>query len=91
MITETIIPQVIYALCALTSLTCAVMLVRGYLKSRTRILFWASICFVCLALNNALLYLDLIVFPDLPIVVFRVFPGVIGLAVFIYGLIWDTV
>ena len=30
----------VYALCALTSLACAVLLLRGYLSSRARLLLW---------------------------------------------------
>ena len=36
----------IYALCALTSLVCSVLLLRGYSDSRYRLLFWAGLCFV---------------------------------------------
>lgn len=45
----------VYALCALTSLVCAIMLTRGYRRSRVRLLLWSALCFACFALNNVLL------------------------------------
>ena len=36
---------------------------RGYRASRTRPLFWASLSFAGLALNNVLLFIDLIMLP----------------------------
>ena len=55
--------EVVYVLCALTSNACAVLLLRGSLASRTRLLFWGSFCFTGLALNNVLLYVDLVMTP----------------------------
>ncbi|MBL9023570.1 MAG: hypothetical protein JNL21_15350 [Myxococcales bacterium] len=57
------IPELIYLLCMLTSLFCAFLLARSYLTSRSRLLLWSTICFVGLALNNALLVADLVLFP----------------------------
>ncbi|HVT82005.1 MAG TPA: DUF5985 family protein, partial [Phycisphaerae bacterium] len=42
----------IYLLCALTSLACAILLARGYLRSRAKILLWSGLCFALLAINN---------------------------------------
>jgi hypothetical protein len=63
--------ETVYALCAVTSILCAVLLLRGYRISRTRLLFWASLCFVCLAINNVLLFIDLIVVPDIDLASWR--------------------
>jgi hypothetical protein len=46
--------ETVYILCALTSLACAVLLVRGYRRTPSRLLLLSSFCFVGLALNNAL-------------------------------------
>ena len=54
----------VYILCALTSVACAVMLLRGYFRSRARFLMWSSLCFVGLAINNLLLAIDKVAFPD---------------------------
>ena len=71
--------ELVYVLCAATSLLCAVLLLRGYLASRTRLLFWASLCFVGLALNNILLFLDLIVLPDIDLFWWRTVPAIAGI------------
>ncbi len=81
---------VIYILCAATSLACAVLLLRAYGKSQVRLLFWSGLCFVGLALNNALLFIDLIVLPERDLLLLRSTPALIGVLLLIYGLIWDT-
>jgi hypothetical protein len=84
--------ETVYILCALTSIACAVMLWRGYLRSRARFLLWCSLCFFGLALNNLLLAIDKVAFPDR--VVFsaevRTAAALVGLCLLLYGLVWDA-
>lgn len=80
----------VYALCALTSLLCALLLARGYRQSRARLLLWSSLCFTGLALNNVLLFIDMRVVPDVDLSVWRSLPALAGLLVLIYGLVWDA-
>lgn len=80
----------VYLLCALTSLSCAVLLLRGYVRSRVRLLLWSCLCFVGLALNNILLVLDLIVLPESDLSLLRNLPALVGLALLVYGLIWEA-
>ena len=80
----------IYALCAFTSVACAVLLLRGFRASGARLLLWAGLCFVGLALNNVLLFVDLGLAPELDLAVWRSLPTVIGLALLTYGLIWEV-
>jgi len=88
--------EAVYVLCCLTSLTCAVMLWRGYARSRARFLLWSSLCFVGLALNNLLLFIDKVVLPDVSgfvgvdFAIWRSGAALIGLALLLYGLIWDA-
>ena len=82
--------QIVYLLCALTSVACAVLLLRGYQRSRVRLLLWSGLCFAGLALNNALLVVDRVLLPtqvDLSVV--RSVPALVGLLCLLYGLIWD--
>ena len=87
--------ETVYALCAITSLACAVMLLRGYRRSRARLLLWSSLCFAFLFLNNALLFVDKVVLPDresllgVPFAVWRSAVAAIGVALLVIGLIWD--
>ncbi len=86
----------VYILCALTSLACAVMLWRGFTQSRARFLMWSSLCFVGLAINNILLFADKVVFPDVthvlgvPFPIWRSATALVGIALLVYGLIWDA-
>ncbi len=82
--------EIVYLLCALTSLLCAVLLVRGYVRSRSRLLFWSAVCFVGLALNNAVLVVDLIFVPHVDLATWRLVPAVIGFAALLYGLVWES-
>ena len=81
---------VVYGLCAITSVICAILLLRGYRESRARLLFWAAICFVGLAVNNILLFVDLSVMPETDLSAWRSIPAVIGVAAFLYGLVWEV-
>ena len=81
---------VVYALCALTSLTCAVLLLRGYLSTRARLLLWSGLCFAGLAANNVLLLIDKRVVPAMDLSLWRSLPALAGVAVLLYGLVWET-
>ena len=80
----------IYILCALTSVICAVLLLRGWSQSRARLLFWSGLCFAGFALNNILLILDLTVLPQVDLELWRTLPALLGVALLLYGLIWET-
>ena len=81
---------VIYVLCALASLLCAVLLWRGYRQSRARLLRWSAICFIGLFLNNVLLVLDTHVIATVDLALYRMLPALIGAIALLYGLVWDT-
>lgn len=80
--------NIVFLLCALTALACALLLLRGYARSRARLLLWSGLCFVGLFLNNALLVVDARVANDLSMA--RSLPALAGVALLLYGLIWDT-
>ncbi|HSU16690.1 DUF5985 family protein [Longimicrobium sp.] len=80
----------VYVLCALTSAACAVLLLRGYARNRVRLLLWVGLCFVGLALNNVLLFVDVRMVPDVDLSLWRSLPALAGLLVLIFGLVWET-
>jgi hypothetical protein len=82
--------QVVYALCALTSVICAILLLRGFLATGARLLFWAGLCFVGLATNNVLLFIDMGLVRDVDLSAWRSLPTLLGLTLLIYGLVWET-
>jgi hypothetical protein len=85
------VAEAVYILCALTSIVCAVLLLRGYRATRTRLLFWVSLCFVFLALNNVIMYIDLVVLPaQVDLFWYRNAAALIGMAVLVFGLTWES-
>lgn len=85
------IPELIYLLCMLTSLFCAFLLARSYLASRSRLLLWSTICFVGLALNNALLVTDLVLFPTtVDLRLWRAGTAYLSFFVLAAGLVWEA-
>ena len=82
--------EAVYILCAATSAACAVLLLRAYARSRARFLLWSGLCFVFLAANNVLLYLDLAVFPKVDLRLVRHGSALAGLLLLVWGLVWDA-
>lgn len=81
---------ILASLAALTSLACMVLLFRGYAASGVRLLLWSALCFVFLSLNNILLFLDLVVFPEIDLRPYRVGAGLVGILFLLYGFIWEA-
>jgi hypothetical protein len=82
--------EAVYILCALTSVACAVLLLRGYSRSRLRLLLWSGLCFAALAVSNLVLFADLVVFQGVDMSLWRSTIGLVGIATLLYGLIWDA-
>ncbi len=80
----------VYALCAMTSIGCAALLVRAFRADHARLLLWSAICFAGLAANNLLLFVDKVLVRDVDLSVWRSVPALAGLLVLVYGLIWDA-
>lgn len=84
------LPAAVYLLCFATSTLCAVMLGRSYRRSRPPLLFWSSICFALLALNNLLVVADLLVFPaSIDLRVPRLLVSLAAIATLLFGFIWN--
>lgn len=81
---------IVYSLCALTSMFCAVQLLRGYRRSGARLLLWNGSAFVGLTLNNIALYFDFVLIPDQDLAVIRLTPAFLGVMVLLGGMIWDS-
>ena len=80
----------IYLLCAVTSIVCAVLLWRGWRRSRARLLFWSTLCFAGLALNNILLVVDTRLVTQIDLALVRLTPAVLGIAALLFGLVWEA-
>ena len=77
-------------LAVLTSIGCMVLLLRGYGRTGLRLLLWSALCFVCLSVNNVLLFLDLVVFPDIDLRAYRLIAALVGVLFLLYGFIWEA-
>lgn len=81
---------IVYVLCAITSAACSWLLLRGYKNSGVRLLLWSGLCFAGFALNNILLFVDVQVIPETDLSILRTMPALIGVALLLYGFIWDS-
>jgi hypothetical protein len=82
--------NLVYILCALTSIVCAGLLVQGFLRTRSRLLLWSSFCFMGLVVSNLLLVLDRIFFPEVDLYAFRLATALVALSLLVYGLVWES-
>ena len=83
--------DVVYVLCALTSLTCAVLLLRAWADRRVELLLWSGLAFIGFTAGNVALVVDKVVAaPGLDLVLLRTLPVLFGVCVLLYGLIWGT-
>jgi hypothetical protein len=76
-----------YILCAITSITCALLLLRSWMRTRNGLLFWSAMCFIGLAIDNSLLFYDLVIIPDVDISLYRNLCTLAGASCLLYGLI----
>jgi hypothetical protein len=78
----------VYILGALTTLLCAVLLLRAYGAVRQRLLLWSGLCFTGLTVSNVLLFIDLILLPtDVSLHVPRLATAAVSMCALLYGLI----
>jgi hypothetical protein len=80
----------VYLLCALTSLVCTLLLFAAYRREHSRLLLWSCLCFGWLAVNNALLVVDLLLVTDIDLSIARASTALLGLVTLLFGLIYDT-
>ena len=83
-------PALVYSLCALTSLACAVLLARTYSTRRTRLLLWSSLSFVGFAANNVLLFIDFVVVPSVDLALLRALTSLAAVMTLLFGLVWES-
>lgn len=85
------IPQAVYALCALTSAFCAALLTRAYRRSRDRLLLWSAWCFALLTVANVLLVVDLAILPSsVDLSLLRSGVSLIAVTLLAIGLVWES-
>ena len=80
----------VYLLGILVTLACAVLLLRGYARGKKRFLLWSGLCFAGLTLNNVLIFVDLIVVPQVDLYLYRLVTASVAMGFMLYGLIWES-
>ncbi|HTR64441.1 MAG TPA: DUF5985 family protein [Terriglobales bacterium] len=80
----------VYILGAVVSLTCAVLLLRGYFRGKRKLLLWSGLCFLGLALSNFLVFVDLVILKNVDLYPWRLVTTTVAMALLLYGLIWES-
>lgn len=80
----------LYLLCAATALICSLLLLRSYPRGRVRILLWCGLFFLSLALENAALFIDRVLVPEIDLSAVRNSIALVGTALLLYCLIWEV-
>ncbi len=78
----------IYLLHTAVSLLCSVLLLRAYFQVRKRLLFWSGMYFAGTTLVNALVFVDLIVVPNVNLYPLRLGISLVAAGMLVFGLIW---
>lgn len=85
------VAALIYFVSFVASAICATLLMRSYIRNRTRLLLWSGICFIFFALNSLSVILDFVLLPpDVDLGLVRVLTLLIGVAALLYAFIWET-
>lgn len=79
----------LYVVTILTTLLCAILLLRAWFRVRNRLLLWSSLCFVGLTIDNILVLGDMVLFPSIDLYTYRLASAAISISLLLFGLIWE--
>jgi hypothetical protein len=80
----------VYAMCFLTSAACAWLLLSSFRHHRQPLLLWSAVCFCLLALNSFLVFIDIILLPDINLLSLRLATNLLAVGVLLYGFVWES-
>jgi hypothetical protein len=80
----------VYILCTLTSSLCAALLMREHARTASRLLLWSALSFTAMALSNALVFVDFVLFPNVDLALYRSAAFLFAIALLLYGLLRDN-
>jgi hypothetical protein len=83
------VKQLVFVMCALVSMLCAVLLLRGYFQGRHRLLLWSGLCFAGLTFANALVFIDLSMLPAMDLYPLRLIVTAVSVLILLVGLILE--
>jgi hypothetical protein len=84
------VAAIVYVIGAFTSAACATLLMRGYFRGRKKLLLWSGLCFAGLAISNILIFVDLVLIPDVDLYGYRLATAAVAMLLLLYGLIWES-
>lgn len=79
----------VYFLCFISSGLCAYLLVTAFRRRREKLLLWSAVCFCLLAVNNLLVFVDLVLLPEFDLTPGRSLASLLAVASLLYGFIWE--
>lgn len=82
--------NIVNTLGLLTVGLCAALLLRGYTRTRKRLLLWSGLCFAGLTVSSGLLVVDLLMLPGYTLYRARLVIAATSLMVLVYGLIFES-
>jgi len=80
----------VYILAALTSLSCAILLLRAFAHVKKPLLLWSALCFSGLAASNILIFIDLVILPEVNLYLLRLGIAAASMLLLLFGLIWES-
>jgi len=81
----------VYLLGTVVTATCAILLLRGFARSRSRLLLWSGLCFVGLTVSNGLLFVDLVLLPaERSLYMWRLSTAAAAMMLLVYGLVFES-
>jgi hypothetical protein len=81
---------IVYLLCFFSSGLCAYLLVAAFLRNQARLLLWSAICFCLLAVNNLLVFVDIVLLPNINLITLRSLTALVAVAILLYGFVWEV-
>jgi hypothetical protein len=83
--------SLVYLLGAIVTAMCAILLLRGFARSRSRLLLWSGLCFAGLTVSNAILFIDLVLLPtELSLYMWRLGTAAAAMLLLVYGLVFES-
>ena len=85
-----IIQSFVYMLCFLTCFAAMLLLLQSFRRNGSRLLLWSVLAFIALAINNLILFVDIVLLPDISLLPLRELTAFAGVAILLYGFIWEV-
>ena len=76
----------VYALCALTSFVCFALLLRQHRRAPSPLALRSSVAFLCFAVANIILFVDLVLVPEVDLKLWRNLANLLGALILLFAL-----